>query len=512
MNKKKPPTLKTSKEAGQGFIEYAIILILVGIAVVLVVSLMQPAIGDVFSRFVAQAPVAPPSLLNYTPPPSATNTPTVDPLATDTPVPSNTPVPSETPVPPDTPVPSNTPTPSDTPVPSNTPSPTPCGPYGPFTVSTSGTVRIQAEDFRCGGAGVAFSETSSGPGSGDYRIDVGSEGPDLEDTSDAGGGFNIGWTRNNEWIEYEIESPVTDSFDLTIRHALNSGNSQLSVRTTSVDFGFQDSTPTLTLPSTGGWQNWQNINTQITLYQGLNIVRINILSDSGNYNYFEFTPFVPTATPTPVTPTATPAPTNTPSPTFTPVPVTVTLLSESDEDGHIRESSQGSGVGGNASDNDNIRLGDDNQDRQFVGIVSFDTSSIPDGATITEVQLRLRRRDVNVGNSIFGDSGLGDILVDIAPVDGFSGDTSLEASDFEASAGVVQVTVLTPPLADNAWAQGTLNLTQPVLDNIDLTGTTQFRVYFSLPTNFGNTDRLRFWSSNVGDSADHPQLVITYLP
>lgn len=58
---------KARAEAGQGLIEYAIILILVGIAVVAIVSLMQPAVGDVFSRFVAQAPVAPPSLLNYTP-------------------------------------------------------------------------------------------------------------------------------------------------------------------------------------------------------------------------------------------------------------------------------------------------------------------------------------------------------------------------------------------------------------------------------------------------------------
>ena len=49
---------KLHSETGQGFVEYALILIFVGIAVVAVVALMQPAIGDVFSRFVAQAPVA----------------------------------------------------------------------------------------------------------------------------------------------------------------------------------------------------------------------------------------------------------------------------------------------------------------------------------------------------------------------------------------------------------------------------------------------------------------------
>ncbi len=63
----------SSREAGQGIVEYLIIIALVGLAVVVIVNLMQPAIGDVFSRFVDRANVAPPALVGFS---RATATPT----------------------------------------------------------------------------------------------------------------------------------------------------------------------------------------------------------------------------------------------------------------------------------------------------------------------------------------------------------------------------------------------------------------------------------------------------
>ena len=289
-------TKARSRESGQGYVEYAIILIFVGIAVVLIISLMQPAIGDVFSRFVAQAPVAPPSLLNYTPPPTFTNTPTVDPSASAT---------TEPPVPVDTATATATNTATATATNTIAPSATSACPYGPFTAPASGAVRVQFEDFRCGGAGVAFSDQNEGgPGSGIYRSDVGSEGPDLENGSE---GINVGWTNSGEWLEYEINASVTDSYIFTIRHASTDGNNpRIQISTTSVDNGYQSDTNTISVGTTGGWQNWQSRQVQVTLFQGKNIVRFNIVTGNGNYNYFDIEPFVPTATPTPVTPTATP--------------------------------------------------------------------------------------------------------------------------------------------------------------------------------------------------------------
>lgn len=63
-------------EKGQGLVEYALILMLAGLVVYGIAFALGPQIEDVFSRFVDRAPVAPPALLAYTPPPTLTPTPT----------------------------------------------------------------------------------------------------------------------------------------------------------------------------------------------------------------------------------------------------------------------------------------------------------------------------------------------------------------------------------------------------------------------------------------------------
>ncbi len=90
-------------KAGQGFTEYAIILMLVGISVVLIITVMGPTLEGVFSRIARQDKMAPPSLANYTPLPTSTKDPfggASTATATNTPIgfiPTNTPTPSVTP-------------------------------------------------------------------------------------------------------------------------------------------------------------------------------------------------------------------------------------------------------------------------------------------------------------------------------------------------------------------------------------------------------------------------------
>ena len=49
--------------------------------------------------------------------------------------------------------------------------------------------RIEAENYDTGGAGVSYYDDTAGNSGGVYRADD----VDLEATSDAGGGFNVGW-------------------------------------------------------------------------------------------------------------------------------------------------------------------------------------------------------------------------------------------------------------------------------------------------------------------------------
>ncbi len=193
-------------------------------------------------------------------------------------------------------------------------------------------------------------------------------------------------------------------------------------------------------------------------------------------------------------------------------PVTVTFTSIAAEDGWVRESSENSNVGGAANSGGAgsrpLRPGDANQDRQFKAIVSFDTSSIPAGATVQSATLRLMRGTV-IGSNPFT-SGYGQCLVDIQ-TGGFGGSTALAASDFEAAATAVAVASMSSPPANQTFSEGVLNAAG--LSAINLNGTTQFRIAFELDDNDdGNNDHIGFFSGDNSTASRHPQLVVTYLP
>ena len=68
-------TRSRPKEAGQGIVEFVLILMLVGLAVIAIITVMGPTISNTFADFVERAPVAPPALVGFTrvpPTPTAT--------------------------------------------------------------------------------------------------------------------------------------------------------------------------------------------------------------------------------------------------------------------------------------------------------------------------------------------------------------------------------------------------------------------------------------------------------
>ncbi len=113
MYTKKKSSRSKPVEKGQGLVEYALILMLAGLVVFAVVNLLNGQIENTFRRFVNQAPVAPPALMAYTPPP--TLTPTAGPgTATATLPPSSTPTQTNTPTATNTGAPTATSTPTST--------------------------------------------------------------------------------------------------------------------------------------------------------------------------------------------------------------------------------------------------------------------------------------------------------------------------------------------------------------------------------------------------------------
>ncbi|MCH9646666.1 MAG: M36 family metallopeptidase [Deltaproteobacteria bacterium] len=192
-------------------------------------------------------------------------------------------------------------------------------------------------------------------------------------------------------------------------------------------------------------------------------------------------------------------------------PVTVTFTSIADHDGWVRESNETSGVGGARNITGGgaraLRPGDANQDRQYKAIVSFDTSSIPAGATVTAATLRLTRGQTT-GTDPF--TILGDLGVDIS-TGGFGGDVALTASDFQAAASASGVATMSVVTAQFQVSEGNLNAAG--LGAIDLSGVTQLRISFAIDDNDdGGNDYVGFYSANNGTASRHPQLVVTYIP
>ena len=333
---------------------------------------------------------------------------------------------------------------------------------------------------------------------------MGSTGPDLEGTSDTGGGYNVGWVNNGEWLEYQVTAPQTLGYTFLIRNASIS-TSNPRIRITVSQGQLEYNSVIYSLGATNGWQNWaDDIIGPITLFAGSNTVRITMETGGANYNYFEIHTYTPTATPTPVTPTpVTPTATATPIP----VPATATLTSNATYDGYVYENSRTSNVGAVLdSTAQTIIIGDDTSRRQYIGVVSFDTSSIPANATITSVQLRLQRESLS-GNP-FGT--LGALYADVGPNNGFNDDLTLQLADFQAPAAANNVMIFSQPATNGAWAEAQLGSGN--FNYINRGGSTQFRLHFASPNSTNNNinDQLRIYSGNSTTPGNRPQLIITY--
>jgi hypothetical protein len=176
----------------------------------------------------------------------------------------------------------------------------------------------------------------------------------------------------------------------------------------------------------------------------------------------------------------------------------------------VLESGENTSAGGSlnatSSNSSALRVGDNNQDRQYKTVVSFDTASIPDGATIVSVTLRLLRGSLT-GTNPFTTHGT--CWVDVQNGSGFSGSTTLQNGDWQAAATAVQAATLSNAASNGTWSTGTLNAAG--IAALNKTGTTQLRVYFNLGDNddTGN-DYLGYYSGENGTAANRPQLVVVY--
>jgi len=149
---------------------------------------------------------------------------------------------------------------------------------------------IQFEDFDAGGAGIAYGDASPGNSGGAYRTtDV-----DIQSTTDAGGGYNLGWVSAGEWLNYTVNVATAGTYDMYVRVASAGTGGTFHIEVDGVD-----KTGRLTVPNTRGWQTWTTIiKSAVTLNAGSQVWRVVMDTNGtttavGNFNYFRITPSVP---------------------------------------------------------------------------------------------------------------------------------------------------------------------------------------------------------------------------
>ncbi|MFL5741581.1 MAG: carbohydrate-binding protein [Flavisolibacter sp.] len=115
-------------------------------------------------------------------------------------------------------------------------------------------------------------------------------GIQTETTPDVGGGQDVGWQDNNDWMDYSISVPNTGTYTINYRVATINTGAQFQLRKA-------DGTvlSTVTIPSTGGWQAWQTISSQVNLTQGVQTLRIFTNNSAGGWNLNWFQLYLSTA-------------------------------------------------------------------------------------------------------------------------------------------------------------------------------------------------------------------------
>ena len=111
-------------------------------------------------------------------------------------------------------------------------------------------------------------------------------GIQVEPTTDTGGGSNVGYTETGDWMAYNsINFPTTGSYliEYRVASAVTGGKLSSDLNAGSIVLG------TLTVPNTGGWQNWQTVSHTVNVNAGTYNFGIYIQNTGMNINWIRIT-------------------------------------------------------------------------------------------------------------------------------------------------------------------------------------------------------------------------------
>ncbi|WP_221409790.1 carbohydrate-binding protein [Pseudochryseolinea flava] len=97
------------------------------------------------------------------------------------------------------------------------------------------------------------------------------------------GGTNVGWIDTGDWIVWDVNIPSAGTYTIDYRVASQSGGGSLRLE----QAGGANVFGSLTIPSTGGWQNWSTISHQVFLNAGQQQIAIAVPAGGWNINWLK---------------------------------------------------------------------------------------------------------------------------------------------------------------------------------------------------------------------------------
>ena len=138
-------------------------------------------------------------------------------------------------------------------------------------------IRVEAEDY------VTYSDTTPGNTGGEYRNDD----VDIEVATDVGGGFNVGYIEEGEWLTYNAIIPEDGLYQVVARVASNTTDGRVH----NLDVSLDGQSTSLGFDATGGWQTWTDvIGDNLNLSAGSYELRLDMGSSGFNVNYVDLVP------------------------------------------------------------------------------------------------------------------------------------------------------------------------------------------------------------------------------
>ncbi|MGJ8693502.1 MAG: carbohydrate-binding protein, partial [Thalassotalea sp.] len=140
------------------------------------------------------------------------------------------------------------------------------------SITPTGDIIIQAEDYLN-----YFDVSPTNEGGANYRNDQ----VDIENTTDEGAGYNIGFTEASEWLTYSV-TLAAGTYAITTRVAADTGGGKYTLSINNQTIG------TDTMSSTGGWQVFESHHSNsFAITSGTHTLRLDVNSGPFNINWLK---------------------------------------------------------------------------------------------------------------------------------------------------------------------------------------------------------------------------------